>query len=132
MAKQDNNHGLFNWSTYFKISMLRNISFNMDYYWMCRKNPIREYKNQSEYSKAQETHRPEEDYGLLQYFAYNYYVPLFLAGPVITFNAFIAQVTYILNNLYQSKSSGDPISINIYSEANCNNAWQSDTIHFRS
>ena len=41
---------------------------------------------------AQEVHRPLKEYSLWAFFAYTLYLPLFLAGPIISFNAFSAQV----------------------------------------
>jgi len=85
--------GAFAWNTYFKISMLRHISFNMDYYWMINQKPYPDnMKTRSQYAQLEITHQPSHNYGILQYFAYIYYVPLFLAGPVISFNAWMAQV----------------------------------------
>jgi D-alanyl-lipoteichoic acid acyltransferase DltB (MBOAT superfamily) len=60
---------------------------------MIRQKPLPEnLKNRSAYTQAEETHHSPEDYGIAQFFAYTYYLPLFLAGPVVTFNAFLAQV----------------------------------------
>ena len=35
--KKEKNKGLFAWNTYFKLTILRHISFNMDYHWMVNK-----------------------------------------------------------------------------------------------
>jgi len=88
----DSYHGVMNWSTYFKLTLLRHISFNTDYYWKIKNRPVPDLKNRSAYTIAQESHLPLSNYGLLEYYAYLYYIPLFIAGPVATFNAFVAQV----------------------------------------
>jgi hypothetical protein len=36
----DDHRGLINWEGYFKISMLRFISYGMDYYWMNTGRPV--------------------------------------------------------------------------------------------
>lgn len=88
-------HGIFSWHTYFKMSLLRHISFNMDYYWMLKKKHIHQDINTlSEYRKSQEIHHLPHYYNLLEYFAFIYYIPLFIAGPIITFNSFISQVFF--------------------------------------
>lgn len=46
----------------------------------------------SDYAVRERTARPLGDYTLLHFLLYAYYVPLQLAGPTITFNAFISQV----------------------------------------
>ena len=40
----------------------------------------------------QESHAPKNSYGFIQYLAYFLYTPLYLAGPVVTFNCWISQV----------------------------------------
>ncbi len=43
------------------------------------------------------------DYGFRNYVAYIIYAPLYLAGPIITFNDFISQLRYPLKHLNQSR-----------------------------
>jgi D-alanyl-lipoteichoic acid acyltransferase DltB (MBOAT superfamily) len=64
----------------------------MDYYWMKRNRAVMNTEGRSAYTKAQEHHQPPASYGVLEYLAYVYYIPFFMTGPVVTFNAFIAQV----------------------------------------
>jgi len=40
----------------------------------------------------QESHASKENYGWMAYLAYFLYIPLYLAGPVLSFNAWISQV----------------------------------------
>jgi hypothetical protein len=72
----DNHRGLFNWSTYFKITMLRHISFNMDYHWVI--NPLKRNEDSSKRSRkkspyeiAQETIHPERYFTVLYHSLYN-------------------------------------------------------------
>lgn len=56
---QDKFHGVSGWHIYFKMTLLRHLSYSMDYYWMRRKKPIMDLKGRSVYTVAQETHQPE-------------------------------------------------------------------------
>lgn len=56
------NHGLFSWHVYFKMSMLRHLSYSMDYYWMCRKKPVKDLTGRSAYTVLQESHQPASRY----------------------------------------------------------------------
>ena len=86
------------------------ISFNMDYYWACRE----EHKGISssssvlllrkDVSPARPTASSERNdyrhrinaslsltaYHVLHFLLYVFYVPLFLSGPIVTFNAFVS------------------------------------------
>jgi protein-cysteine N-palmitoyltransferase HHAT len=41
----------------------------------------------------------QDDYSLFNYLAYALYSPLYLAGPIITYNDFIAQVSFFSYSL---------------------------------
>lgn len=57
-------------------------------------------------NKEKENHQPAEEYNLLNFLAYTYYLPFFMAGPVVTFNAFIAQVfNFLLFNPEDQRTS---------------------------
>eukprot|EP01112_Ceratiomyxa_fruticulosa_P012411 TRINITY_DN3433_c0_g1_i1.p1 TRINITY_DN3433_c0_g1~~TRINITY_DN3433_c0_g1_i1.p1 ORF type:complete len:575 (+),score=83.20 TRINITY_DN3433_c0_g1_i1:1591-3315(+) len=101
----DHHSGLLDWGVYFKVSMLRFISYNMDYHWMLLDRPVPSLKNRTAYFIAQEKHHPKSSYGLSNFLAYVFYVPLYIAGPIVSFNAFTAQVhnpqqTYSLKQLF--------------------------------
>ncbi|KAJ3018453.1 glycerol transporter [Thoreauomyces humboldtii] len=74
------------WWITFNFSTLRMISFSMDYYWACG-TPN---KARQEVRLTAKPH-PLPVYSLLSYACYLTYVPLYLAGPIITFNDFTAQ-----------------------------------------
>ncbi|KAJ4365534.1 glycerol transporter [Neocucurbitaria cava] len=66
------------WEILFKFTLLRLISFNLDYYWSLN-------------SRASS---PWNDYTFRNYLAYTLYSPLYLAGPIVTFNDYISQQRY--------------------------------------
>ena len=92
--------------------MLRLVSFNMDYYWASRSQQqsvevcicllcsvchfnIFLPKFSADLSTKQRSRTPHdlESYNALNYVAYALYTPLYLAGPIISFNDFLWQVT---------------------------------------
>ncbi|PIL32352.1 transporter [Ganoderma sinense ZZ0214-1] len=78
------------WHISFNITTLRLISFNMDYYWACRGVGLPE-------SSLSDKHRPRvnhslETYSLLNYIIYAIYPPLYIGGPIMTFNDFMWQL----------------------------------------
>ncbi|KAE8831329.1 hypothetical protein HRS9122_08919 [Pyrenophora teres f. teres] len=85
----------------FNFTILRLISFNLDYYWSLNSrsssNPLE--KKQLDPSNLSERDRvtipaSPTDYTFRNYFAYATYSPLYLAGPIITFNDYISQCRY--------------------------------------
>ncbi|KAJ6261088.1 hypothetical protein Dda_3753 [Drechslerella dactyloides] len=84
------------WEVHFNLTMLRVISFNMDYYWMLTTGPDLERKKRPQPSHQSDkdrvaTSHPSSVYTFSIYHAYCLYSPLYLAGPIITFNDFVAQ-----------------------------------------
>ncbi|KAK7522706.1 MBOAT, membrane-bound O-acyltransferase family-domain-containing protein [Phyllosticta citriasiana] len=88
------------WEVLFNITVLRLISFNLDYYWsinMRGGSPIE--KKQLDPSKLSERDRVSipakaNDYSFRNYIAYALYSPLYLTGPILTFNDYISQQRY--------------------------------------
>ncbi|EXJ72636.1 uncharacterized protein A1O5_03782 [Cladophialophora psammophila CBS 110553] len=90
------------WEVLFNITVLRMISFNFDYYWSLDRSragsPIE--KKQLDSSALSERDRvnmpaPASTYTSFHtYVAYVLYPPLYLAGPILTFNDYISQSTY--------------------------------------
>lgn len=62
-----------------------------------------------EYRKRVTTSLPEEEYSLLNYFAYCLYPPLYIAGPIVTFNDFVWQVRVVLSPRLTTNSYGSPL-----------------------
>ncbi|KAK2750589.1 glycerol transporter [Myotisia sp. PD_48] len=88
------------WEVLFKITILRLISFNMDYYWSLdyrSGSPVE--KKQIDPSALSERDRvatpaPSSSFNAKNYVAYILYSPLYLAGPILTFNDYINQQQY--------------------------------------
>jgi hypothetical protein len=52
-----------------------------------------DYQSPADYRKRVSTSLPEEDYNFVDFVCYCLYPPLYIAGPIITFNDFIWQVS---------------------------------------
>ncbi|KAI9337615.1 MBOAT, membrane-bound O-acyltransferase family-domain-containing protein [Zopfochytrium polystomum] len=93
------------WWESLRFHILRMISYNMDYHW--RSTNTREMKDRNEKHEATcgvcqmgekcakarvDVPLSREDYNFPLYIAYVFYVPLFVAGPIITYNDFVAQL----------------------------------------
>ncbi|PYI12757.1 putative glycerol:H+ symporter [Aspergillus sclerotiicarbonarius CBS 121057] len=98
------------WEILFNITILRLISFNMDYYWSL------EYPAGSAIEKKQvdpaalsERDRvsiPAEPsaFNGRYYLAYVLYAPLYLTGPIVTFNDYISQQRYAPPSLTRTRT----------------------------
>ncbi|ORX99060.1 MBOAT-domain-containing protein [Basidiobolus meristosporus CBS 931.73] len=95
LAFLDQYSGVFRWYILFNITTLRMISFNMDYYWSFtnrkRVSESAEHSYTDERDRIETSHLPN-DYNYLYYLTYIFYTPLYLAGPIITFNNFLSQL----------------------------------------
>ncbi|KAL5314528.1 hypothetical protein ACEPPN_017168 [Leptodophora sp. 'Broadleaf-Isolate-01'] len=88
------------WEILFNLTVLRLISFNLDYYWSLDRrggSPIE--KKQLDPANLPERDRIRtpanaKDFSFRNYVAYAIYAPLYLTGPIITFNDFISQLKY--------------------------------------
>ncbi|EEP76154.1 GUP1 protein [Uncinocarpus reesii 1704] len=93
------------WEVLFNITVLRLISFNLDYYWSLDNragSPVE--KKQLDPSNLSERDRiatPADPayFNLRNYFSYALYSPLYLAGPILTFNDYIHQQHYQLHSI---------------------------------
>ncbi|KAI3402974.2 GUP1 [Candida oxycetoniae] len=86
------------WDVFYNFTLLRMISFNLDYIEsenrLCNpedKNGTLVNLNDRERLVAP---LPLEDYNIFNYLAYITYAPLFIAGPIVTFNDYIYQSNY--------------------------------------
>ncbi|KAI0599951.1 MBOAT family protein [Biscogniauxia sp. FL1348] len=87
------------WEILFNITVLRLISFNLDYYWSLDRrsySPVEKQLDPSFLSERDRVSIPAQskDYSFRNYVAYAIYAPLYLTGPIITFNDFISQLRY--------------------------------------
>ncbi|PLN81776.1 putative glycerol:H+ symporter [Aspergillus taichungensis] len=97
------------WEILFNITVLRLISFNMDYYWSFdypSASPIE--KKQLDPAALSERDRisiPAEPsaFNARHYLAYTLYAPLYLIGPILTFNDYISQQRHAPPSLTKSR-----------------------------
>ncbi|KAH9933568.1 MBOAT-domain-containing protein [Epithele typhae] len=80
------------WYVSFNITMLRLVSFNMDYYWACNRAGIPDTGATLDEKRRPRVNHDLETYSYLNYLAYAIYPPLYIAGPIMTFNDFMWQV----------------------------------------
>ncbi|KAJ2724506.1 glycerol transporter [Coemansia sp. Benny D115] len=90
------------WDIMFNITMLRMLSFAMDYHWRVGQEQVAGARyvdgcalQECETEKQRvERSRLGGDYGFINYWAYLFYPPLYLTGPIITFNNFALATWY--------------------------------------
>ncbi|KAF8872573.1 MBOAT, membrane-bound O-acyltransferase family-domain-containing protein [Infundibulicybe gibba] len=88
----DDYPGLYpRWYIIFNITMLRLISFNMDYYWACKRTEPLQAGNTINEKQRQAYPHPDDLYSFAYYLSYVLYTPLYIAGPIMTFNDYIWQ-----------------------------------------
>ncbi|CAM6047301.1 unnamed protein product [Sphagnum compactum] len=110
LAHLDQYRGVMRWQISFNFVILRMLSFSLDYHWarILRPSTVNWEKHAqqcdlctleaSEDSKAgcylarQERPVPLFQYEVVMYLAYVLYAPLYLAGPIVSFNAFASQL----------------------------------------
>ncbi|KAJ2599727.1 glycerol transporter [Coemansia sp. RSA 1286] len=102
LAWLDNHRGILRrWDITFNITMLRMVSFAMDYHWRVRQEQVSSLQKIDSMVAGPKTDKDriehscfKEDYCFVNYWAYILYPPLYLTGPIITFNNFISQMRY--------------------------------------
>ncbi|XAO24989.1 hypothetical protein I312_103798 [Cryptococcus bacillisporus CA1280] len=77
------------WHVSFNITMMRLVSFGLDYLW---REPSDNTSPLTEYRKRVQTSAAEQDYSFINFMAYCLYPPLYIAGPIMTFNDFLWQL----------------------------------------
>ncbi|KAI0473878.1 MBOAT-domain-containing protein [Xylariaceae sp. FL0804] len=87
------------WEILFNITVLRLISFNLDYYWSLDRrshSPVEKQLDPSSLSERDRVSVPARarDYSFRNYVAYAVYAPLYLTGPIITYNDFVSQLRH--------------------------------------
>jgi D-alanyl-lipoteichoic acid acyltransferase DltB (MBOAT superfamily) len=94
------------WRVTFNFTVLRMISFSMDYYWNLTKSCAQfeahlfECRNCESGTQLCDKGRTEkgmlpDEYHIINYLCYLLYAPLYMAGPIISFNNFMQQVIEI-------------------------------------
>jgi len=99
LAFLDSFEGIYpRWHLSFNITMLRLVSFSMDYYWACNATAgAAEVIAVLNEKQRQTVAHPEAMYSYLNYLSYALYPPLYLAGPILSFNDYIWQHRKPLN-----------------------------------
>jgi D-alanyl-lipoteichoic acid acyltransferase DltB (MBOAT superfamily) len=80
------------WHISFNITMLRLVSFSTDYSWACNAEMTEDDGAGFTEKQRKATAHPLENYSLMNYISYVLYPPLYIAGPIITFNDFMWQL----------------------------------------
>ncbi|KAI6039919.1 MBOAT, membrane-bound O-acyltransferase family-domain-containing protein [Pisolithus marmoratus] len=93
LAALDIFEGLYpRWHINFNITMLRLVSFNMDYYWACKSGSLEDRDVRTTQKERANTPHPLEFYTYANYLAYTLFPPLYIAGPILTYNDFLWQL----------------------------------------
>lgn len=90
---------LRNWEVFFKCTMMRMLSYSFDYRQAVQKIPLSPSDVRDEESARIKVPRPIEQYSFQNYVAYCLYSPLYLAGPLITFNDYMSQSLHPLKTV---------------------------------
>ncbi|KAG5643093.1 hypothetical protein DXG03_001589 [Asterophora parasitica] len=80
------------WHIIFNLTMLRLVSFNMDYYWACHAKEFPEYRyHRTTTTTERKASHPPHMYHFVNYVSYVLYPPLYIAGPIMGFNDYLWQ-----------------------------------------
>lgn len=96
----DSYRGLLSrWEVLFNITILRLISFNFDYHWSVNQRSGSPIEKQLDPANLSERDRvsipaPAQDFTFRNLVAYAIYAPLYLTGPILTFNDYMSQQRY--------------------------------------
>lgn len=104
----DNFRGTFRWHICFNFVVLRMISFGYDYHWAFGHSHFDQKKHSQRcevcksggtcYQLLQEKGVQDDKFTFPIYLCYLVYAPLYLAGPIVSFNAFASQLDVPQNN----------------------------------
>jgi len=86
----DANRGDLRWHVYYRITMLKALSFNLDKYWAYNNAPV--FQTNNDFVRRNVIHLPFSYYTLQSFFVYTSYTPLYIAGPIVSFNNFVTQL----------------------------------------
>ncbi|PRQ56153.1 putative membrane bound O-acyl transferase, MBOAT [Rosa chinensis] len=104
----DNFRGTFRWQICFNFVVLRMVSFGYDYHWAHQDSRFDHEKHiqrcnicragKTCYQVLQERGVQSDKFAFITYLSYLAYAPLYLAGPILSFNAFASQLDIPQNN----------------------------------
>ncbi|KAH9070807.1 hypothetical protein EDB83DRAFT_2580159 [Lactarius deliciosus] len=77
----------------YNITMLRPVSFSIDYHWACDRIGIADPGGALTDKKRAAIFHTRATYTFANYLAYALYAPLYTAGPILTFNDFMWQLS---------------------------------------
>ncbi|XP_034689607.1 putative membrane-bound O-acyltransferase C24H6.01c isoform X3 [Vitis riparia] len=107
-AYLDNFRGTFRWHICFNFVILRMISFGYDFHWAHQDSHFDQKKHiqrchickagKACYLHLQERSVQNDKFSFSIYLCYLVYAPLYIAGPIISFNAFASQLDVPQNN----------------------------------
>lgn len=114
------------WEVLFKCTVLRMISFNMDYHWSLQSRsaspievgnlilftvdnaymPKKKQLDPAALSARDRISMPAKpaDYSFRNFVAYALYSPLYIAGPIVTFNDYISQARYRADSITRERT----------------------------
>ncbi|KAI0788249.1 MBOAT-domain-containing protein [Fomes fomentarius] len=93
LASMDAWAGIYpRWYISFNITMLRLVSFSMDYYWACNRVGLPDTSGLLTDKQRPRVNHDLDTYSYFNYIAYAIYPPLYIAGPIMTFNDFMWQL----------------------------------------
>lgn len=76
--------GLYRWNLAANFLALRYLSYSLDY-----RSNMQKRSSSIEGTRGEEKALTEADYSFLNYLTYMFYVPLYIAGPIISYDDFI-------------------------------------------
>ncbi|KAI0706413.1 MBOAT-domain-containing protein [Earliella scabrosa] len=98
LASLDAWEGIYpRWYISFNITMLRLVSFSMDYYWACNREGLPDTGEPLADKQRPRVNHDLDTYSFVNYVAYAIYPPLYIAGPIMTFNDFMWQLRRPVN-----------------------------------
>ncbi|KAG8649557.1 membrane-bound O-acyltransferase gup1 isoform X2 [Manihot esculenta] len=107
-AYLDNFRGTFRWHICFNFVVLRMISFGYDYHWANLDTHFDQKRHLQRcdtcksgktcYQFLQERSGSNDNLSFIIYISYLVYAPLYIAGPIISFNAYVSQLDMPQNN----------------------------------
>lgn len=80
------------WQVFFKCTMMRMLSYNLDYIESLGATPKKsDLRDSSAETRRITVPRPPSEYNFVDYIGFCLYAPLYLAGPILSFNDFQSQ-----------------------------------------
>ncbi|CAE6420274.1 unnamed protein product [Rhizoctonia solani] len=93
LGSMDNLPGFYpRWHISFNITMLRLLSFDMDYYWAAKGDLATEPSSAMTHKQRVAISHPLELYSFANFLVYALYPALYIAGPIMGFNDFVWQL----------------------------------------